>query len=133
VRVRKVIPALEKAGIAAEHVAASMAALRRADEALEAVVADWWNENVQGYRVTGLQDYRMDVGVFRALQDEMALRVMARVQDVLLPGQMPVRASKRLVLLGNIRQKAAGKATLGGVVWSWNGQALAAKREKPAL
>lgn len=132
VRVRKVIPVLEKTGIAGEHLAASMAALKRADAALEDYVQDYW--------VTGLQDdrsrsgeLRLDVTALRALPDEVAQRVLAKVQDTLLPGQMPVRAQKRLALLGNIRAKPSGKATLGGVLWAWNGQALAAKREKPAL
>lgn len=129
VRVRKVLPALEKAGVEVEHVAASVAALRRADAALEAVVAAWW----ASHAVVVKGEVRLDAAALRAQPEDVAQRLLAKVQDTLRPGQMPVRMGKRLALLEKIRQNASGKATLGAVLWLWNGQRVAARPERATM
>ena len=71
----------------------------------------------------------MERGVLCGAKREVGVRVLGRVMEVLHPGQMVVRRSKRVALLERIAEDERGAATLGGVKFVWAEGSVRAVKE----
>lgn len=126
-KIRKILPLLAEAGVGEEGMAASVAALARAEEALWRAADDFWRVHVND---------RVGLSIDRVALLEAPLEVRSRVVAgvMRLAGDageegMVVRAGKRLDLLARVAAEEAGVATLGGVRWEWDAASVRAERE----
>lgn len=111
-KVRKLLPLLENVGIGEEAVAASVAALGRAEEALEVMT-----ERFCAVHVIENNGFSVDREALLVEPLEVQVRVLERVLRV--GDEMVARTSKRLSLLGIIAAQEQGTATLGGMKFVW--------------
>lgn len=125
-RVRKLWAAMEKAGFGEDAILASQSNLAGADSVLEKAAMEAWHACVTG----GVDSHAFSRVAFFALPREIQQRLVARMIVSLTGAQMAPRLSKRLGLLDKMATGAKGKATLGGVLWAWNGQTVVAEAER---
>lgn len=122
-RIRKVLPLLEEVGVGVEALAASVAALRDAEELVVSVA-----DNVD---ITWREDGRavVELGALRKVLTEAGVRVLARLMRELNPDTMVVRRGKRVALLERLKHEDKGHATLGGLKFEWGEGRILARPE----
>lgn len=124
-KIRKLLPALAEAGVGEEAITASLTALERANDALNHMVGEFWREHVND---------KFGLSVDRVALLAEPLEIQARVLERVLrlgggdgEGLAP-RTSKRLDLLGRIREKEKGTSTLGTVKFMWEEASVRAEK-----
>lgn len=125
-RIRRLWPEMEKAGFSEEAIRASMCNLGEADGMISKMATEAWTACVTG----GKDCYRIDRRAMLTQPQEVAQRIVARAITGLTDADLAPRLSKRLDLLDKIAVGKRGKATLGGVLWSWDGQTVVARKER---
>lgn len=124
-RLRKILPILDGVGVNEQGLAASVAALARADALVEEHVDSFMQKEVS---LLPLKVALPREALVKA-PDEVALRVVERVIGHFSPGMAP-RSSKRSSLLQRLRDTESGAATLGGVKFAWRESAIMAEQER---
>lgn len=111
VRVRGAMPLIEQAGIDRQALALSAARLRRANEALERVVDGVMTASVTVFDAGFCE---VDRGGFERLEDDIAIRVLARLLCWAGGRQTPVRLAKIERLFDAMQEGKVEKHTLAG-------------------
>ncbi len=125
-RLRHIWEDIEKSGVSEHGLAASAAALERAETALSALLAPLIEATVTHHEGRG--DVSILRSVFRDYPEEIGCRMLAHAQQVLLPGTMIARTQQRLALRLRICNEVGGKAMLGGVTYVWDATCVVARR-----
>lgn len=122
-RVRKLLPALEAAGITLHGLAASVASLSEADALVRQMVDGFEVEVIDGVA-------RIARAELIGAPVELAVRVLARViRDVTGDTGVMVRRGKRVALWERITREEDGAATLGGAKFVWRNGTVTATLE----
>lgn len=123
-RLRKILPILDGVGVNEQGLAASVAALARADALVETHVDTFMQKEVSLFPLK----VALPREALVQAPDEVALRVVERVIGHFSPGLAP-RSSKRSSLIQRMRDLEHGAATLGGVKFAWRESSIMAERE----
>jgi tRNA(Ile)-lysidine synthase len=127
-RMRKLWPLMEKAGFTEAVVKATMGHLTRSWLLIAPLAEAAWTACL--VRDDG-DTLTLDRRAFNGTEPELAQQIVARVITWMTGARMAPRLTKRLDLVMDIRSPAKkGKATLGGVLWTWTGNKIVATRER---
>ena len=116
-RIRKLLPALEEAGVTLHGMAASIAALKDADAMVRELVEAFPVTEARGELVMGRE-------LLAGAPLELAVRMIGRVIGQITPDEMVVRRSKRVALWQRMCADESGAATLGGAKFTWDKETL---------
>lgn len=128
VRVRRAKEAFEKIGLPFESIFASSVSLRRAEDALNA-----WAEQLWCNVMTVVNEKTIEINnEFWQQQQEMQLRLLAKIMLHFTGDTLAPRTSKRLNLLDVMSKTEVGKWTLGGVIFEKKKEVITCRAEKQA-
>jgi tRNA(Ile)-lysidine synthase len=127
VRVRKVLPELEKVGITAARVSESMARLQRAREALDRAAMGLGQS--AGLDVNGGAYASFELQPFLDGPSELRVRMLARLLGAFGGQSEPPRLAKIETLVERIAGTGWKSSTLGGCVVARHGQEIRVMRE----
>ncbi|NBV54529.1 MAG: tRNA lysidine(34) synthetase TilS [Proteobacteria bacterium] len=119
-KIRQLLPQLEKVGIPAHAVAASIASLQRANAALHNTLQTLI-PNIQKTTPTTLQ---IPLPWLLSQPTEYQLLLLAHCQQQLAPQTQIPRTTKRQQLLTRLAENPKGKSTLGPLQFTWNSTRL---------